>query len=67
MDTQTNKCSTNRYYNLYNNSVRINKDPITDTTLDTIKKQGYISKVQPNGSVMTIPLSRLQIIECIIL
>lgn len=62
MDTQTNKC-----YNLYNNSVRINKDPITDTVLETIKKDGYISKVQPNGSIMTIPLSRLQIIECIIL
>ena len=63
MDTQTN----NKCYNLYNNSVRINKDPITDTVLETIKRDGYVSKVQPNGSVMTIPLSRLQIIECIIL
>lgn len=63
MDTQT----TNKCYNLYNNSVRINKDPITDTILETIKRDGYVSKVQPNGSVMTIPLSRLQIIECIIL
>ena len=63
MDTQT----TNKCYNLYNNSVRINKDPITDAILETIKKDGYVSKVQPNGSVMTIPLSRLQIIECIIL
>lgn len=63
MDTQT----TNKCYNLYNNSVRINKDPITDAILEAIKKDGYVSKVQPNGSVMTIPLSRLQIIECIIL
>lgn len=61
MDIQT------KNWNIYSNGVRINKDPITDDILQTIKKQGYVSKVQSDGSVLTIPLNRTQIVQCIVL
>lgn len=57
-----------KFYNLYYQNIRLNKQPITGDELQKIKSARSVSKVDyKTKKLIQIPFSSIKTVECIII
>lgn len=54
-------------YNLYYLNEKINKRPLSESSVNEIMKYPYISKINKNESIIEIETKKIKIIKCTIL